>query len=287
MATRIASERPSPDALLQEASREGRGKLKIFLGAAPGVGKTFEMLTQGRRRRLEGADVVVAVVETHGRLETDALTKGFEIIPKKRSLYKGHVVAEMDLDAVLQRRPKLALVDELAHTNAEGGRHPKRYQDVEELLAAGIDVYTTVNIQHIDSLNDVVAQITRIRVRETIPDHVIDEANEIELVDTTADDLLERLKEGKVYVKTQAERAIKNFFQPGNLAALRELALRKAAQRVDRDMVDYMQAHAIGGPWAAGEHVLCCINEYAASAELVRRGRRLADNLKAPLTVLS
>ena len=167
--------------------------------------------------------MVVAVVETHGRMETEVLTKGFEVIPKKRSLYKGHVVAEMDLDAVLQRRPKLALVDELAHTNAEGSRHPKRYQDVEELLAAGIDVYTTINIQHIDSLNDVVAQITRIHVRETVPDYVLDEADEIELVDTTPDELLGRLKEGKVYVKAQAERALKHFFQPGNLAALREL----------------------------------------------------------------
>ena len=286
MAIRTTDNRPDPETLLAEVAREGRGKLKIFLGAAPGVGKTFEMLTQGRRRWLEGLDVVIAVVETHGRVETEALTKGFEVVPKKRSLYKGHVVAEMDLDAVLQRRPKLALVDELAHTNAEGSRHPKRYQDVEELLAAGIDVYTTINIQHIDSLNDVVAQITRIRVRETIPDYVLDKANEIELVDTTADDLLERLKDGKVYIKAQAERALKHFFQPGNLAALRELALRKAAQHVDRDMVDYMQAHAIGGPWAAGEHVLCCINEHSSSAELVRRGRRLADNLKAPLTVL-
>ena len=286
MADRTAESRPDPDTLLVQAVREGRGKLKIFLGAAPGVGKTFEMLTQARQRRLDGVDVVIAVVETHGRMETEVLTKGFEVIPKKRSLYKGHVVAEMDLDAVLQRRPKLALVDELAHTNAEGSRHPKRYQDVEELLAAGIDVYTTINIQHIDSLNDVVAQITRIRVRETVPDSVLDEADEIELVDTTADDLLERLKEGKVYVKAQAERALKHFFQPGNLAALRELALRKAAQQVDRDVVDYMQAHAIGGPWAAGEHVLCCINEHPSSAELVRRGRRLADNLKGPLTVV-
>ena len=286
MADRTAESRPDPDTLLVQAVREGRGKLKIFLGAAPGVGKTFEMLTQARQRRMDGIDVVVAVVETHGRMETEVLTKGFEVIPKKRSLYKGHVVAEMDLDAVLQRRPKLALVDELAHTNAEGSRHPKRYQDVEELLAAGIDVYTTINIQHIDSLNDVVAQITRIRVRETVPDSVLDEADEIELVDTTPDDLLERLKEGKVYVKAQAERALKHFFQPGNLAALRELALRKAAQQVDRGVVDYMQAHAIGGPWAAGEHVLCCINEHPSSAELVRRGRRLADNLKGPLTVV-
>src|SRR6185437_7962370 len=232
--TDAGTDRPSPDALLKQLGPAGRGRLKVFLGAAPGVGKTYEMLSQARRRRLDGTDVVIGVVETHGRIETDSLTKGFDAVPKKRSLYKGRVVAEMDLDAVLQRRAQLVLVDELAHTNAEGSRHPKRYQDVEELLAAGIDVYTTVNIQHIDSLNDVVAQITRIRVRETIPDRVLDEANEIELVDTTADDLLERLREGKVYVKDQAQRALKHFFQPGNLAALRELALRRAAQHVDR-----------------------------------------------------
>ncbi len=212
------------------------------------------------------------MVETHGRVDTDALTKGFEAIPKKRSLYKGRVLFEMDLDAILQRRPKLVLVDELAHTNAEGSRHPKRYLDVEELLAAGMDVYTTVNIQHIESLNDVIAQITRIRVRETVPDEVLDQADEIELVDTTADDLLQRLKEGKVYVKAQAERALRHFFSPGNLTALRELALRKTAQRVDRDMTDYMQAHAIGGPWPASEHILVCVNEHPSSAELMRRG---------------
>jgi len=279
-------DRPSPEALLEAAKKEGRGRLKIFLGAAPGVGKTYEMLTQARQRRLDGVDVVIGVVETHGRVETDALTKGFETIPKRRSLYKGHVIAEMDLDAVLQRKPKLVLVDELAHTNAEGSRHPKRYLDVEELLAAGIDVYTTVNIQHIESLNDVIAQITRIRVRETVPDEILDAADEIELVDTTADDLLQRLKEGKVYVKAQAERALRHFFSPGNLTALRELALRKTAQRVDRDMTDYMQAHAIGGPWAAGEHILICVNEHPSSAELVRRARRAADNLKASWTAL-
>jgi two-component system sensor histidine kinase KdpD len=192
----------------------------------------------------------------------------------------------MDLDAILQRKPKLVLVDELAHTNAEGSRHPKRYLDVEELLASGIDVYTTVNIQHIESLNDVIAQITRIRVRETVPDEVLDEAGEIELVDTTADDLLQRLKEGKVYVKAQAERALRHFFSPGNITALRELALRKTAQRVDRDMTDYMQAHAIGGPWPASEHILVCVNEHPSAAELMRRARRLADNLKASWTAL-
>ncbi|MGC9953171.1 MAG: sensor histidine kinase KdpD [Rhizomicrobium sp.] len=286
MAARIVEDRPSPEALLEQAKKEGRGKLKIFLGAAPGVGKTFEMLTQARQRRLEGVDVVIGVVETHGRIETDVLTKGFETIPKKRSLYKGHVVAEMDLDAVLQRRPKLVLVDELAHTNAAGSRHPKRYLDVAELLAAGIDVYTTINIQHIESLNDVVAQITRIHVRETIPDEVLDGADEIELVDTTSDDLLQRLREGKVYVKAQAERALRHFFSPGNLTALREIALRKAAQHVDRDMVDYMQAHAISGPWPAGEHILVCVTEHPSSAELVRRARRVADSLKTAWTAL-
>ena len=286
MAQRSESDRPSPDALLEQANKEGRGKLRIFLGAAPGVGKTFEMLTQGRRRRLEGTDVVIGVVETHGRQETEALTKGLEIIPKKRGLYKGRVVAEMDLDAILQRKPQLVLVDELAHTNVEGSRHPKRYLDVEELLDAGIDVFTTVNIQHIDSLNDVIAQITRIHVRETIPDAVLDEADEIELVDLTADDLLKRLREGKVYVKAQAERALSHFFSPGNLTALRELALRKVAHHVDRDMVDYMQAHAIGGPWSASERILVCISEQPSSAELVRRARRIAEALKAEWTAL-
>ena len=286
MVERPAQDRPSPDALLAQANREGRGKLRIFLGAAPGVGKTFEMLTQGRQRRLEGADVVVGVVETHGRQETEALTMGFEIIPKKRGLYKGRVVAEMDLDAILQRRPQLVLVDELAHTNVEGSRHPKRYLDVEELLATGIDVFTTVNIQHIESLNDVIAQITRIHVRETVPDAVLDEADEIELVDLTADDLLKRLREGKVYVKAQAERALGHFFSPGNLTALRELALRKVAQHVDRDMVDYMQAHAIGGPWPASERILACISEHPSAAELVRRTRRIAAALKAEWTAL-
>jgi two-component system, OmpR family, sensor histidine kinase KdpD len=286
MAEQPAQDRPSPDALLGQANREGRGKLRIFLGAAPGVGKTFEMLTQGRQRRLEGTDVVVGVVETHGRQETEALTKGFEIIPKKRGLYKGRVVAEMDLDAILQRKPQLVLVDELAHTNIDGSRHPKRYLDVEELLATGIDVFTTVNIQHIESLNDVIAQITRIHVRETIPDAVLDEADEIELIDLTADDLLKRLREGKVYVKVQAERALGHFFSPGNLTALRELALRKVAQHVDRDMVGYMQAHAIGGPWPASERILACISEHPSSAELVRRTRRVAAALKAEWTAL-
>src|SRR6202795_1029758 len=202
--TEGAEKRPSPEALLAEASKEGRGRLKIFLGAAPGVGKTYEMLSQGRQRRLDGVDAVIGGVETHGRVETDLLTKSFEIVPKKRVLYKGHVLAEMDLDAILQRRPSLVLVDELAHSNVPDSRHPKRYMDVEEILAAGIDVYTTLNIQHIESLNDVVARITGIRVRETVPDSIIDRADDVELIDLTPQDLIQRLKEGKVYLPQHA-----------------------------------------------------------------------------------
>src|SRR6201994_2634051 len=202
--------RPSPDALLKAAGEGGCGRLKIFRGAAPGVGKTYEMLVQARRRKLDGVDAVIGVVETHGRIETDLLTKGIEIVPKKRVPYKGRVLAEMDLDAILQRRPRLVLVDELAHDNAPGSRHPKRYMDVEELLAAGIDVYTTLNIQHVESLNDVVAKITRIRVRETVPDSIIDRADAVEIVDLTPEDLIKRLEEGKVYVPHQADRALRH-----------------------------------------------------------------------------
>src|SRR5437667_2229167 len=204
-------QQPSPDALLEAASREQGGRLKIFLGAAPGVGKTYEMLQAARARRAEGVDVVIGILETQGRKETEAMMAGLKIIPRRRIEYKGRVLDEMDIDAVLTRRPKLVLVDELAHTNAPGSRHPKRYLDVEELIAAGIDVYTTLNIQHVESLNDVVAQITRIRVRETLPDSVLDKADEIELVDLTPDDLIQRLNEGKVYVPHQAERALKHY----------------------------------------------------------------------------
>jgi two-component system sensor histidine kinase KdpD len=273
--------RPSPEALLKQAGQEGRGRLKVFLGAAPGVGKTYEMLAQARQRKLEGVDVVIGVVETHGRVETDLLTKSLEKIPKKRAPYKGRVLAEMDLDAILQRKPKLALVDELAHTNAPESRHPKRYMDVLELLAAGIDVYTTLNVQHVESLNDVVAKITHVHVRETVPDSVLDRADDVELVDLTPEDLLQRLKDGKVYFADTAERAAQNYFSPGNLAALRELALRRTAQRVDEQVVDYMRAHAIAGPWEAGERVLVCVNERPGSTALVRYARRLSDRLRA------
>ncbi len=256
--------RPSPDALLETAQQSARGRLKIFLGAAPGVGKTFEMLSAARARYQEGVDVVVGVVETHGRRETVALLDGMEIIPRRPVDYRGRTLAELDLDALLARRPQLALVDELAHTNAPGSRHPKRYMDVEELIAAGIDVYTTLNVQHVESLNDVIAQITRIRVRETVPDSIIDKADDIELIDLTPEDLIQRLRDGKVYVPHQAERAIRHYFSPGNLTALRELALRRTAQRVDKQMVRYMQAHAIPGPWAAGERILACVGSDAS-----------------------
>ena len=279
---RNADDRPSPDALLESAEREARGRLKIFLGAAPGVGKTYEMLLAGRARRADGADVVLGIVETHGRPETEALLDGFEIVPRLRLGYRGRELDEMDLDAIIARRPQLVLVDELAHSNVEGSRHPKRYLDVEELLDRGIDVYTTLNIQHVESLNDVVARITRIRVRETVPDSIIDRADDIEIIDLTPDDLIKRLHEGKVYLPKTAARATANYFSPGNLTALRELALRRTAQRVDDQLVSHMQAHAIAGPWEAGDRVLVCVDEQPRSAALVRYARRQADRLRAP-----
>ena len=278
--------RPSPDALLAALPREGRGRLKIFLGAAPGVGKTFEMLTAAQARRREGLDVVIGIVETHGRQETLALALGLEAVARRSVDYRGRAVEEMDLDAVLARRPRLVLVDELAHTNAPGSRHPKRYLDVEELLAAGIDVYTTLNIQHVESLNDVVAGITRIRVRETVPDSIIDRADDIEVIDLTPEDLIRRLKDGKIYVPHQAERAVRHYFLPGNLAALRELALRRTAQRVDDQMVDYMRSHAISGPWGASDRVLVHVDGAPGSEAMIRHARRIADSLRGPWTAI-
>jgi two-component system sensor histidine kinase KdpD len=272
--------------LLREAGREGRGRLKIFLGAAPGVGKTYDMLQTAQAKRREGVDTVVGIVETHGRKETEALLAGLEIIPRRATGHNGRRLEEMDLDAILARRPALVMVDELAHTNAPGGRHPKRYLDVEELLDSGIDVCTTLNIQHLESLNDVVAKITRIRVRETVPDSIIDRADDVEIVDLTPDDLIQRLKDGKVYVPQQAARAVRHYFQPGNLTALRELALRRTAQRVDEQMVTYMRAHAIAGPWAAGERVLVGVNEDVSGPALMRYARLFADRLRAPWTAI-
>lgn len=269
--------RPSPEALLAEARREGRGRLKIFLGAAPGVGKTYAMLQAAHDRLRDGIDLVAGVIETHGRRETEALVKGLELVPYQQVDYRGKPFREMDLDALLARKPALALVDELAHTNVPGSRHVKRWQDVEEILAAGIDVYATLNIQHLDSLNDIVEQISGVKVRETLPDGVLAGADEIELIDLPPDDLIKRLKEGKVYVPEQARRAIGSFFSPGNLTALREMALSHAAERVDRQMIDYMRAHAISGPWPARERLMVCIDDRSDSEKLVRVTKRAAE----------
>lgn len=278
--------RPSPDALLATARQEQRGRLKVFLGAAPGVGKTYAMLRAAHQRKAEGADVIAGLIEAHGRAETDALVIGLESLPRRAIAYKGRMLAEFDLDGALARRPALILVDELAHTNGPDSRHPKRWQDIDELLAAGIDVYTTLNIQHVESLNDVVARITRIRVRETIPDSVLERADEVELVDLTPEALIKRLAEGKVYVPDQAKRAAANYFKPGNITALRELALRRTAERVDDQMVDYMRAHAIEGPWPAGERILVCVSAAPEAPALVRAARRMADLMNAHWTAV-
>ncbi len=281
-----SEDRPTPEALLEEVNREHRGKLKIFLGAYPGVGKTYAMLQAAQAYLAEGVDVVVGVVETHGRAETEALLRGLEIIPRKQIYYRGRYFGEMDVDAVLKRKPKLALVDELAHTNIPGSRREKRYQDVEDLLAAGIDVYTTLNIQHIESLNDVVARISRIQVRETLPDRVLELASEIELIDLPPDDLIQRLRQGKVYMPEQAGRAITHFFSKGNLTALRELSMRIAAERIDAQMVNYMRAHAIPGPWPAQDRLLVCLNEAPVAKRLVRTARRMAERQRIPWIAL-
>ncbi|MDE2404564.1 MAG: sensor histidine kinase KdpD [Sphingomonadales bacterium] len=278
-------QRPDPEALLRAAVREGRGRLKVFLGAAPGVGKTFEMLSEGAARRAAGTDVVIGIVETHGRPETEARAAGIETVPRKAVAWKGHRLEEMDIDAILARGPQLVLVDELAHTNAPGSRHDKRWQDVDELLAAGIDVFSTLNVQHIESLNDVVASFTRVRVRETLPDRILEEAD-IEIVDIPPDELIERLKEGKVYIPEEAGRALGHFFSKSNLSALRELALRRAAQAVDAQMLDHLRAHAVGGVWATADRLVVAVSEQSGAPELVRAAKRIADALRAPWTAV-
>ena len=279
--------RPEPEALLAEAGREKRGRLKIFLGAAPGVGKTFSMLEAARQHQAEGTDVVVGVVETHGRAETERLLAGLEILPRRLHYYRGRAMPEMDIEAIIERRPKLVLVDELAHTNVEGSRHAKRWQDVEDLLEARIDVDATLNIQHLESLNDVVARISGVRVRETVPDTILELADEIELIDLPPEELLTRLRQGKVYVQEQIGRAIQNFFSKGNLTALRELALRIAADRVDAQMTAHMRSHAIPGPWPAQERILVCINESPVAKALVRAGKRMAERNRSAWIVVS
>ncbi|MGE5253450.1 MAG: DUF4118 domain-containing protein [Planctomycetaceae bacterium] len=276
--------RPDPDALLArvqaEERRKSRGKLKVFLGYAAGVGKTYSMLEAAQSRKVEGVDIAVAVVETHGRAETETLLQGLEVIPRKQVEYRGVKLSEMDLDGVLARKPQLALVDEHAHTNAPGSRHPKRWRDIEELLNAGIDVYTTLNIQHLESFRDIIAQTTGVIVRETIPDQVLDEAFEIEVVDLPPEELLQRLREGKVYIPEQAARAMENFFEEGNLIALREITLRRAANRVDEQMRAYLETYPTTGLWPAAERILVCISGGPNSERLIRTARRLAEELK-------
>jgi two-component system, OmpR family, sensor histidine kinase KdpD len=286
----MTARRPDPEELLarvrEDERRAARGRLKIFFGASPGVGKTYAMLEEARAKQRERVDVVVGLVETHGRPETAALVDGLEVLPRRRVEYRGVTLSEFDLDAALARRPALILVDELAHTNAPGSRHARRFQDIEELLAAGIDVHTTLNVQHLESLNDVVAQITGIQVRETVPDSILDTADELELADLSAEDLLQRLREGKVYVPEQAARAIDQFFRKGNLIALRELALRRTAERVDAQMRGYMADHGIRETWAAAERILVCIGPNPLGARLIRTGKRMATGLKCDWVVL-
>jgi two-component system sensor histidine kinase KdpD len=276
--------RPDPDALLvrvqEEERQKARGKLKIFLGYAAGVGKTYAMLEAAQSRKADGIDVVVAVIETHGRAETEALLPGLEVIPRKQVDYRGVKLTEMDLDAILDRKPQLALVDEHAHTNAPESRHPKRWQDIDELLNAGIDVYTTLNIQHLESFRDIIAQITGVIQRETIPDRVLDEASEIEVVDLPPEELLLRLREGKVYIPEQAVRALEHFFEAGNLIALREITLRRAANRVDEQMREYLETYSTPELWPVTERLLVCISGGPNSERLIRTARRLAEELK-------
>jgi len=278
--------RPDPDALLAATARPGRGRLKVFLGMSPGVGKTYEMLRAARRRKAEGGDVVVGVVETHGRRDTQALLRGLEVMARRPIDYKGHTLLEFDLDAAIGRKPALLLVDEYAHSNVPGSRHPKRWQDVEELLSAGIDVWTTLNVQHLESLVDVVWKITGVRQRETVPDGALSRADEIELIDITPAELRERMAEGKVYMGETAQTAAERFFKTENLTALRELALRRAAQAVDDQLIGAMKRAGVEGPWAAGERILVLVGPDATAASLVRAGRRLSDMMMdAPWTV--
>ncbi|MBK1656812.1 sensor histidine kinase [Paracraurococcus ruber] len=279
-------DRPDPDALLTLARREGRGRLKVFLGAAPGVGKTMEMLAEARRRLAGGTDVLVGIVETHGRVETQAAIGDLPILPRSRLAYRGQELEEFDLDGALARRPGILLLDELAHSNAPGSRHPKRWQDVEELREAGIEVWTTMNVQHLESLSEVVARITGVRVTETVPDRVLAEADAVELIDIPPAELIERMRQGRIYRPDQANRALRGFFREGNLAALREMALRRTAERVDADVTGYMRANAIAGPWPTADRVMALVGADPSAEIVLREARRIADSLKAPLVAL-
>ena len=278
--------RPDPDALLALAEKDRRGKLTIFLGAAPGVGKTYAMLQRARRLRDAGTDIIVGLVETHGRSETASLLEGLDILPRREIDYRGRILHEFDLDAALARRPAVIIVDELAHSNPEGSLHPKRYQDIDDLLDAGINVWTALNIQHVESLSDLVTQITGVTIRERVPDSVLSRADEMLLVDLPPAELIERLKEGKVYLPESANRAVDRFFRVGNLTALRELALRRTADRVDDQIVDYLKQNAIEGPWASGERLIVCVGADPLSEIVVRAAGRLASGLNAPFVAV-
>jgi two-component system sensor histidine kinase KdpD len=281
----VERRRPDPDALLARAAsaeaEQRRGRLKVFFGAAPGVGKTFAMLEAARIQKNAGLDAVVGVIETHGRKETEALLEGLETLPRRTVSHRGVTLEEFDVDLALRRKPDLLLVDELAHTNAPGARHVKRWQDVMELIDAGISVYTTLNVQHLDSLNDLVAQVTGVTVRETLPDSVLDRAQEIEVVDLPIDELLARLNEGKVYIPDQAQRAMSNFFRRGNLIALREMALRRTADCVDTQMRTYRREHSIEPTWPVAERLIVSIGPSPFSAKLIRAASRMAERLRA------
>jgi two-component system sensor histidine kinase KdpD len=274
------------DALLGELQRQGGGRLTIFLGAAPGVGKTYAMLSRGRELKKQGTDVVVGLVETHGRVETQALLDGLDVLPRRRVEHQGRTLEELDLDALLARKPRVALVDELAHRNVPGSRHERRWQDVVELLDAGIDVYTTVNIQHLESLNDIIHRITGVRVSETVPDLVFDRLRDIKLIDLPPRELIERLQQGKVYMPDQAAHALQSFFSPSNLAALRELAMQTAADRVDSDLREAQTARGLPGS-SLRRRVLVAIDGRGQSDYLVRVARRVAERRDAPWSVVS
>ena len=281
----IDGNRPNPDELLAsliyEEEKSKRGKLKIFFGMCAGVGKTYTMLQTAHAEKLKGNDIIIGYIETHNRSETAQLVKGFEIIPRISYSYKSTSAQEMDLDAIIARKPLIVLVDELAHTNAPGSRHTKRYQDVQEILENGINVYTTVNVQHLESRSETVAQITGIIVRETLPDEIFENADEIELVDLTPDELLQRLSEGKVYTPERSKEAIENFFRKGNITALREMALRIVADRVDKQLHDYMQQKRIRGPWKSGLHLLVAIDYRQQSTRLLRWAKNLSYSMGA------
>ena len=271
--------RPDPDALLRKIQREegalSRGRLRIYLGAAPGVGKTYAMLREGQRRKSRGTEVVIGFVETYNRPLTMEAVEGLEVVPRKAIEYQGVQLEEMDTEAVIARHPRVALIDELAHTNAPGSRHGKRYEDVLDVLTAGINVITTLNIQHLESLNDVVAGVTGVRVRETVPDFVVDDADEVEVIDISPEALRSRMRHGNIYPAAQAERALEGYFRPGNLAALRQLALQRVASEVEQQITEYMHDHRLEG-WEAGEKVLVLLDNTPASEVAVRRAWRLA-----------